>query len=67
MITAASGEGITLVESRLPPSPTSSTTMSQFFRWKCRRAMAVNRSNSVGLRAMRSEAAFTASAAAHRS
>ena len=39
---------MTLVESRRPPSPTSSTTISQPHRAKCSSATAVISSNSVG-------------------
>ena len=47
-MTAASGASMTFVESRRPPRPTSSTTMSQPWRAKCTSATAVISSNSVG-------------------
>ena len=48
MMTAASGRSITLVASRRPPRPTSSTTRSQCSRAYHSRAAAVISSNSVG-------------------
>ena len=54
MMTAASGAPITLVASSRPPSPTSSTTMSQRSRRYQSRATAVISSNSVGWSAIAS-------------
>ena len=47
-IAATSGAAMTLVESSRPPSPTSSTTISQPTCAKCTSATAVISSNSVG-------------------
>ena len=47
-ITLASGVSMTLVASNRPPSPTSSTTISQPTARKCSKATAAMSSNSVG-------------------
>ena len=47
-ITLASGASMTLVASNRPPSPTSSTTISQPTARKCSKATAAMSSNSVG-------------------
>ena len=53
---------MTFVESRRPPRPTSSTTMSQPWRAKCTSATAVISSNSVGWSVMASACSFTSNA-----
>ena len=67
VMTAASGTSMTLVASRRPPRPTSSTTISHFAAWKRQKAMAVTSSNWVGASGMVSAACFTRSVASARS
>ena len=62
-MTAASGASMAFVESRRPPRPTSSTTISQPRRAKCTSATAVISSNSVGWSAIASACPFTSSVA----
>ena len=65
--TVTSGASMTFVESRRPPKPTSSTTMSHSRRANCTSATAVISSNSVGWSpvsaAMASACSFTNSVA----
>ena len=58
-MTAASGAGMTLVESNSPPKPTSSTTMSHAWRAKYSIAMQVTSSNSVGCSSRASASGWT--------
>ena len=60
-MTAASGEGMTFVESSSPPIPVSSTTTAALSRAKYASATAVMSSNSVGLSSMASACIRTVS------
>ena len=61
VMTAHSGGSMTLVESSVPPRPTSSTTMSHFVSANQSIPNAVMISNSVGISVMASAAGFTRS------